>query len=452
MTYSMHWLASLDPGLPKYQAVYKVIASAISSGQLQVGDQLPPRRVLAKKLSVTVDTVSRAFAELTSHQLIASRVGDGTYVRERNEFAEPARLVDLSQNHPGILYEDALLAATLREMSRAPKGLVDMLNYQDDTGYAPHQRSLIKWLRARGLPDIGLGQLTVTSGGQQSLYLTLRTLLRPGDSIMAEQYTYPVLSAMASQMRLHMLAVPMDEEGLIPSELERVQKLTDSRVLYCQPTCHNPTTATMGEKRRRELAELARRHDFLIIENITQAMYMEQQPLTLFELVPERTILIGSFSKLTSPGLRVGFVAAESRKGARIAAWLRLCCWMPCLLAAEVIARWIENGEMEKLLAAKNRDLEARRRLAQKHLSDFQYQSNPYSNYLWLSLPKSWNPQTMIGALFKEHLIIRGAEAFTVGRTPVPDAMRLSLGTSPTLKDLDRALATMARIFRTGPK
>ena len=451
MTYSMHWLASLDPRLPKYQAVYKVIASAISSGQLQVGDQLPPRRVLAKKLSVTVDTVTRAFAELTRHQLISSRVGDGTYVRERNEFAEPDILVDLSQNHPGILYEDALLAATLREMSRTPEELVNLLNYQDDTGYAPHQRSLSRWLRDRGLPEIGPGQLTVTSGGQQSLYLTLRTLLRPGDSVMAEQYTYPVLSAMASQMRLHMLAVPMDEEGLIPSELEKVQKLTDSRVLYCQPTCHNPTTATLGEERRRKLADLARRHDFLIIENITQAMYMEKQPLTLFELAPERTILIGSFSKLTSPGLRVGFVAAESRKGARIAAWLRLCCWMPCSLSSEVIARWIESGEMKKLLAAKNRDLEARHRLAQKHLRNFQYRSNPYSNYLWLSLPESWNSQSMIGALFKEHLIIRGAEAFTVGRTPVPDAMRLSLGTPPTLKDLDRALKTMARIFRTGP-
>ena len=451
MTYSMHWLASLDPRLPKYQAVYKVIASAIASGQLQVGDKLPPRRVLAKKLSVTVDTVTRAFADLTSHQLISSRVGDGTYVRERNEFAEPDILVDLSQNHPGILYEDALLAATLREMGRTPEQLVDLLNYQDDTGYVPHQRTLIKWLRDRGLPDIGPGQLAVTSGGQQSLYLTLRTLLRPGDSIMAEQYTYPVLNTMASQMRLHMLAVPMDEEGLIIPELEKVQKLTDSRVLYCQPSCHNPTTCTLSEARRRELADLARRNDFLIIENITQAMYMEKQPLTIFELAPERTILIGSFSKLTSPGLRVGFIVAESRKGARIAAWLRLCCWMPCLLGAEVMARWIESGEMEKLLAAKNRDLEARHKLAEKHLRNFQYRSNPYSNYLWLSLPESWNAQTMTGALFNEHLVIRGAEAFTVGRTPVPNAMRLSLGTPPTLHDLDRALKTMTRIFRSGP-
>ncbi len=451
MTHPMHWLASLDDRLPKYRAIYKVIASAIASGQLRVGDKLPPRRVLAKKLSVTVDTVTRAFAELTRHHLVDSRVGDGTYVRERNEFAEVRPLVDLSQNHPGILYEDSLLAATLRDLARKPEDLVDLLNYQDDTGYVPHQRTLTKWLNARGVA-VGPGQLAVTSGAQQALYLTLRALLKPGDSLLAEQYTYPILNTMAGQMRLQLLPLAIDEEGLIPSELEQVLKRhAEARVLYCQPSVHNPTTAILGEGRRREIAALARRHDLLVIENITQAMYMERQPVTLFELVPERAILIGSFSKLTSPGLRVGFVAAESRWGSRVAAWLRLSCWMPCLLSSAVVARWIESGEMAELLQAKNRDLEQRQRLARKHLKDFRYQTTPFSNHLWLNLPQPWDAQTLAAALYSERLVIKGAEAFTIGRTPVPRALRLSLGTPPTLKDLDRALKTMAAVFRTPP-
>ena len=449
MTYSMYWLSSLDERLPKYQAIYKVIASAISSGQLKVGDKLPPRRALALKLAVTVDTITRAFEELKKRNLIVSRVGDGTYVRERNEFAEPALLVDLSQNHPSVLYEDALLADTLKQMARDRGNLAGLLGYQDDTGYVAHQLSLIKWLNQRGL-NIKPGQLAVTSGAQQALYLTLRAILRPGDSLMAEQYTYPILNVMAGQMRLQLLALPIDQEGLIPREIERVMSFTDSRVLYCQPTCHNPTTAIMGEARRQEIASLACRHDFLVIENITQAMFMEKQPQTIFELIPERTVLLGSFSKLTSPGLRVGFVAAESHWGARISAWLRLLCWMPSLLPVEVIARWIENGEMEKLLTAKNQDLAERHRVAQKHLGHFQYQTNPWANHLWLNLPFNWDAQNLGAALFSEHLTIKGAEAFTVGRTPVPRALRLSLGTPRTIADLDRALGVASRIFSAG--
>ncbi len=450
MTQSMHWLTSLDERLPKYQAIYKVIASAISSGQLKVGDKLPPRRALAKKLSVTLDTMTRAFEELSSANLVSSRVGDGTYVRERNEFAEPGSLVDLSQNHPGILYEDKLLSTTLREISLGGDNLAALLNYQEDTGHTPHQNTLIKWLGRSGL-KIKPSQLAVTSGAQQALYLTLRAVLRPGDSLMAEQYTYPVLQTMAGYMRLQLLAVSMDDEGLLPEELARVQTLTGSGVLYCQPSCHNPTTVDMEEGRRRRIAEMARQQDFLIIENITQAMFMEKQPQTIFELAPERTILIGSFSKLTSPGLRVGFVVAEHEWGSRIAAWLRACCWMPALLPVEVICRWIENGEMEKLLKAKNKDLKVRQALAAKILAGFDFKANPCSNYLWLRLPDRWDVQSLSTALLSKHLVVKGAEAFTVGRTAVPRAMRLSLGTPPTPDDLNRALRAMRKVLRTEP-
>jgi DNA-binding transcriptional MocR family regulator len=451
MDYSLHWLSSLDPRLPKYKAVYKVISSAIASGHLQVGDKLPPRRVLAQKLSVTIDTISKAFSLLTQHNLVTSRIGDGTYIRERNEFAKQEDNIDLSQNHPCILYEDFLLADSLKQISKNRSKLADLLDYQDDTGYKPHQIGLSNYLKSLGIANISPDQLTITNGGQHSLYLTLRALLPLGSSLMAEQYTYPVLPVMAREMRLQMLPVPIDEEGLIARQLENVQQSTGSKVLYCQPTCHNPTTATLSQERRRAIADLARRNNLLIIENITQAMFMKSQPTTLFELAPEHTVLIGSFSKLTSPGLRFGFVAAEKKRGSRIAAWLRLICWMPCLLSAEVMIRWIESGELKKLLEAKREDLKNRHKLVEKHLSSFSCRSNPETNYIWLHLPEPWEAQTLTSALLNEHLAIRSAQAFTFGRTKVPKALRLSLGTSPTLQDLDFALGRLARILKQSP-
>jgi DNA-binding transcriptional MocR family regulator len=180
-------------------------------------------------------------------------------------------------------------------------------------------------------------------------------------------------------------------------------------------------------------------------------MFMDKQPPTIFELAPERTVLIGSFSKLTSPGLRVGFVVTESRKGSRIAAYLRLSCWMPCLLGAEVVARWIESGRMERLLSAKRKDLASRHKLVGKYLKGFDYRKNPDANFIWLELPEPWEAQSLTGALQSEGLIVRGAQAFTYGRTPAPNASRLSLGTSRTAADLDHALATLSRILSAGP-
>jgi DNA-binding transcriptional MocR family regulator len=447
----MPWLTDLDGRLPKYKAVCKIISSAIASGHLCKGDKLPPRRTLARKLSVTMDTVARAFRELARQGLVVGRVGDGTYVGGSDGVAGQGLRVDLSQNHPGILYEDSLLAGTLRQLSRNPGQLRALLDYQEDTGHRPHQLAMARWLEARGLPAIAPAHLTMTLGGQHSLYLALRALLRQGDSLMAEKYSYPQIVTMAREMRFQTLPVPMDGEGLLPDDLGKIQASTDARVLYCQPTCHNPTTSTLGQERRRAIADLARRRNLLVIENITQAMYVERQPQTIFELAPENTVLIGSFSKLSSPGLRVGFIASRNSVLARISAWLRLNCWMPCLLSAEVVSRWIETGAMERLLAAKNLDLAERHELAGKHLRGYSFQSDRNSNYLWLSLPGPWEAQALTGALFREHLVIRGAEAFTIGRTPVPRAIRLSLGTSATLADLDRALGALTKVLESGP-
>jgi DNA-binding transcriptional MocR family regulator len=449
--------ASLGDGSkPKYQSVAEDLAQAIVNGQLPVGEKLPPQRSLAHRLGVTTGTISRAYAILERQGLAIARVGDGTYVRApetADGSAEPeAGQVPIDLAHNVAMFGDETLALTQAFESLSLDGnlLRQVLSYQSETGMRRHREAGAQWLRRFGTSG-AWNRVMVTHGAQHGLACVLRTVARPGDALLTETLSYPGLQALARSMRLQLIGIETDAQGMVPAALERAAKTFDTKFVYCAPSLHNPTSATMPLDRREAIAQVARNHGLYIIEDSVHAA-MQAHPLpALSTWLPEQSFLLSSFSKVLAPGLRVGYVEAAPQWLSKFAASMRADSWMVAPLLPEIATRWLESGSMERLIA-QQRAMTAERLLsAHRLLAGLDYKSDVEYPLIWLPLPEPWRAGQFAAALRQAGVLVRTADHFAVGRSPAPHAIRISLNSAASVAQLEEGLIILRALLDSPP-
>ena len=449
--------ASLGDGSkPKYQSIAEDLAQAVINGQLPVGEKLPPQRSLAHRLGVTTGTISRAYAILERQGLAIARVGDGTYVRApeaADGSAEPdAGQAPIDLAHNVAMFGDETLALTQAFESLATDGglLRQVLSYQSETGMRRHREAGAQWLRRFGTSG-AWNRVMVTHGAQHGLACVLRTVARPGDALLTETLSYPGLQALARSMRLQLIGIETDAQGMVPAALERAAKTFDTKFVYCAPSLHNPTSATMPMDRREAIAQVARNHGLYIIEDSVHAAMQEHPLPALSTWLPEQSFLLSSFSKVLAPGLRVGYVEAAPQWLSKFAASMRADSWMVAPLLPEIATRWLESGAMERLIA-QQRAMTAERLLsAHRLLAGLDYKSDIEYPLIWLPLPEPWRAGQFAAALRQAGVLVRTADHFAVGRSPAPHAIRISLNSAASVAQLEEGLVILRALLDSPP-
>ena len=437
---------------PIYRAIAEALAEDIHENRLEAGTRLPPLRDLAERLAVTVGTVHRAYALAETRGLIERQLGRGTFVRTQTAAAPAGAAadgtVDLSRNQPVEVPLGPTLQRTLAEMAREPD-LEGMLDYGHSEGQPRHREILARWIRQRGLgadPE----RVIVASGAQQALTVALGALTRAGDTLMVEALTYPGIKNLARLFGLRLRAVAMDQDGLIPEDLEAAAAEPGARALYCMPNAHNPTTATLPAERRAAIAEIAERHGLAVIEDDVYPRGAADGPLPIAELAPERTIYISSLSKTVAPGLRVGVIAAPARFHGDLVAVTQTTSWMAPPLMAELACRWIEDGTVTELERARDQITERLQAVAAEALTGLGCRQAPHNSHLWLPLAAPWSGAEFAAKAAERRILVSPAEDFAIDPTRAPAAARICL---PNLEEarLAAALGALAGLARGGP-
>lgn len=448
------WKPDLDGRLgPRYRAIADAIAEDVAAGRLPPGTRLPTHRDLAWGLGVTVGTVTRAYAEAERRGLIGGEVGRGTFVRgpmpaprppEAEGRAAPG-ILDLSIDQPSLVPLAEPVARTLHRL--AGEMQVDCtLRYHAHAGMYAQREAGARWLRRAGI-SVGGERVMVTSGGQSGISLGLLAVATVGDTILVENLTYPGVKALAGTFGLRLHPVATDGDGLIPEAFEAACRTHRPRALYVMPNLHNPTLATMPEDRRRHIAAIAREHDVTIVEDDVFGCMLDEPPPALAALAPERTIHVTSLSKSLAPGLRIGFLAAPESLVARIEQVMRSLSWMASPLAGEVARAWIEDGTADRVAEAQRRETQARQDLARSILGPFAEGTPPTAPHLWIGLPEPWRREEFGRALLRRGVKVAMADAFVVGRSPAPHAVRINVTAPADRADLARALDVAAEML-----
>lgn len=421
----------------KYKRLADAVEKAIAAGVIEAGCKLPPHRLLADSLGVTIGTISRAYGELERVGLVVARVGDGTYVRQRgmerpqdkgfrNVSDEPPACLDMSRNQPIPGQETALMSQTLQALAGDPRRLQQLTGYTAEGGLPRHRAAGAEWLRHGDFVP-HTDQVLCVNGGQHGLLCALMGLLKAGDTVVTEHLSYPGLISVARQLGIKLIGVGMDDEGLLPSALEEVCRQHRVSALYCTPTIQNPTAAVMSVSRRQAIAAVCRQHNLLILEDDAHAVLDRHRPLPLSYFAPQRSVLIGSLSKAVSAGLRVGYLHAPQALIGRISSAIRGTCWMANPLAMEVASLWIENGMAERLLDEQIGEICRRKALVAGALEGLSYKTHAHSPHFWLQVPELWRASQIAAELKENNYLVATAEAFAVGHAAVPQCIRVSV-------------------------
>ena len=453
------WVPDLArrPG-PRYLAISEALAEDTARGRLPSGTRLPTHRELAERLGLTVGTVTRAYGEAARRGLVSGEVGRGTFVRGPvAEFAplSPAGglAADLSANlPPRVTDEDRWpsLPRTLAALSRR-KDLGRLLDYPPEGGAPEHRAAGAAWIRRAGL-EAAPEQVLVSSGSQHGMTAVFSALLRPGDLVLTEALTYPGMKALAGLLHLRLQALAMDEHGLVPDALAAACRRAGAKALYLMPTLQNPTTRTIPEERRREIAGIARAHGLVVVEDDVHGLLPASPPRPLSAFLPEQSVYLTGTAKSLAPGLRIGFVLAPASLVPRLAAAIRTTTWMAAPLMAEIAARWIMEGTADAILKRKRKEAAVRQRVALSLLAGSPVESDPAAYHLWLHLPEPWRSETFVDAARRRGVAVTPAQAFMVGRGAVPAAVRVCLGAAADRAQLEFGLGVLAALLTRSPE
>ena len=232
----------------------------------------------------------------------------------------PAGMIDLGIGQPSPWLLPAAAMQKAAAHCAADPGCV-LLAYGAEQGDGHFRLALSGFLEGiYGMP-VDPAHLLVTNGASQAIDLICTLFSKAGDTIFVEEPTYFLARKIFADHHLKPVALPMDGDGLIIAAVEEELKRTRPAFLYTIPTYHNPTSVCLSDARRKQLAELCRRYDILVVadEVYHPLSYASVPPTPLAAFCTSAEVIsLGSFSKILAPGLRLGWLQAAPEVIARI--------------------------------------------------------------------------------------------------------------------------------------
>ncbi|WP_027907242.1 PLP-dependent aminotransferase family protein [Pseudomonas taiwanensis] len=364
----MHIPLDRDSATPLVQQLTQHLQTWITQQRLRPGARLPSIRTLARDQRVSASCVIEAYDRLVASGWLEARHGTGFFVAER----KPGLVLDdeptwgeggdgswrqFREGHdelvklgcgwlPAAWRAHEALTHAIRQVSRA--SAQDLFDYCPPLGLASLRQHLHKRLARQDI-NAGPERILTTQGASHGLDLLVRTLLRPGDTVLVENPGYFNLFNLLRQHQVRMLPVPRTVDGPCVATVERLLAEHRPRCLFVNSLYHNPTGTSLTPKVAYRLLELAREHDLRIVEDDIYADFQEGPATRLATLDSEqRVIYLASFSKTLSSSLRVGYMVADAPLLARLAELKMVTGIGTSRFAEQVVGQMLANGSYRK--------------------------------------------------------------------------------------------------------
>ncbi|CAM3233184.1 PLP-dependent aminotransferase family protein [Paracoccus nototheniae] len=455
-----------QPG-PKFRALANALREAARSGVLAPGTRLPPMRDLAWRLKVTTGTVARAYQAAAAEGVVESHVGRGSFIAApRPPRPVPQPLLYESLDHPASqqgpvdlriaqLPDCGQVRIITAHLAALAGGLdADLLDYMPMSRDQDCRAAALDWMADRPLGPRSVDDLVLTHGGQHAITLVIALCLadRPAQ-VMTEALTYPGITHAARLMRAQSLPVALDNQGMIPADLDRVARASGARLVCLTPSAQNPTLAGMGPARRAAIVEVARRHDLQVIEDECYApIPRPDAPPSLRALAPERVWHVTSLSKIVAAGLRFGILICPEGMGqaGRVAAQhSHMGLSLPI---TGLVTRLMRSGDAARIADLVHAEVGDRLALALDCLAGLDVVWQPGVPMVWLPLRRPWNATDFVARAAAAGAIVRPASDFAVPGAAAPgQGVRIGLNCRMPPERLALALNALGQMARAGP-
>jgi 2-aminoadipate transaminase len=363
-----------------YEDIFHSLKDAIEKGTYAPGDRLPSIREVARRRDCNKLTVKKAFDRLKEHGLVENHVGRGSFV----VFPE------WSTESPGPVYgfHSAYICEELFPAAEAGDMFQEI--FQEERGLfaagpVGGEPELIEALARRY--DVPPETTIIISGAQQGLNLcsTLYSA-NVSENIVFEDPTYS--GAISVFKPKHF--VPLQSDGP-DMDILRTVVAGRTRFLYVMPEVHNPTGISYSKEKMGKIAEYAEEFNFFIIEDDYLSEFLDERPLRFIDIAPERTIYIKSLSKVTAPGIRLGFMTVPFGLYRKLLRSKYSADIGTTSLMQKFLTRFISSGLMDQHLRTCRGILVERKRMVTEVLQRYSFLDVPSGRHgynLWVKSSK----------------------------------------------------------------
>ena len=307
--------------------------------------------------------------------------------------------------------------------------LARALQYGPTEGLDGVKDCIAEVMAAEGM-RVDRADVLVTTGGQQVIDLVCKTLLDPGDVVVAEAPTYPGAVPVFSSYQADVVQIGMDDDGMqvdvLGQALDRLEaEGRRPKFIYSVPTFQNPGGVTLSLARRRELVRIARERELLILEdNPYGLLRYEGEPLPTLRSLDggEYVIYLGTFSKILSPGLRLGWAVAPRPVLEKMNLGKQAADLCSSTLSQDFVLGYFESGDWRDYLSSLVELYRGRRdtmldALAQ-HFPREATWTRPHGGlFIWARLPDYIDTTDLLARALRENVaFVPGRSAYLDGR------------------------------------
>ena len=328
-----------------------------------------------------------------------------------------------------------------------------VLQYGVTEGYLPLREEIVKLMASKGV-QISVDEVLVTAGSQQGLDLIAKAFIDKGDKIIVESPTYLAALQAFRMYEAEFIEAPLDEDGVIPAELDRILATEKVKLIYLIPTFQNPSGRTISAERRKELMEVIRKYDVVLIEDdpYGDLKYTDDIYPTMKSMDTTGQVLyFGSFSKIIAPGFRVGYSIASAPILSKMVEGQQSCDLHVSIFSQMVIAEYLKRGLLPEHLQVINAQYKEKRDLMlaslEEHMPDGVTWTHPEGGlFLWLELPAGMSSNELLPEAVNQKVAYVCGDSFYAAGEP-KNAMRINFSNA-TKENIVKGIITLAEVIK----
>ena len=377
-------------------------------------------------------------------------------IREIFKYAADPEVVSLSAGNPA---PDAFPEKAIAEISAnlLKENPVLALQYGLTEGYVPLRETLKKYMVDKYGVNMEGNDLIITSGAQQVMDLVTKSLVNEGDVVITEAPSFIGSLNTFRSYNAKLVGVPMDDDGMNMEELEKALKENENvRFIYTIPNFQNPSGITMSLEKRKQMYELAKAYNVLILEDnpYGELRYKGESLPNIKSFDTDGLVIYaGSFSKVISPGMRVGWCAAPAeiiqkmvvcKQGEDVHSnmWSQVVC-------NEFMTKYDFDAHLEMLRELYSKKLEYTMNLLKENLSDkITYGDVEGGLFIWCTLPEDVDMNAFCLELVKNKVCVVPGNAFLTDEKEISHNFRINFST-PSNEQLKKGIEILGRVSKT---
>lgn len=327
-----------------------------------------------------------------------------------------------------------------------------VLQYSLTEGYKPLRQFISNRYKQIYNLDIPYDEILITSGSQQALDFISKTFLDPHDTVIVEEPSYLGALQTFNSYEANLIAVELNENGINCEELQNKIDLYNPKLIYVIPNFQNPSGVSYSEQNRIEFMEIIKQHNVIVVEDdpYGELYFSPQKNTHLKTLLPDQVILMGSFSKTISPGLRLGWVCAPKQIYKNIFSCKEASDLHSSYLDQRIIYQYLNDNNYDEHLSSIRDLYYSKQKLMLESINQYfpkEVKVFPSTGgmFLWVVLPEYISSLDLFYESVKHKVVFVPGDPFYVSRKHV-NAFRLNFSNASS-ENIEEGIKRLANVI-----